>query len=240
MVEWARFTAVSLATTLLVYIPVVLVSGTFGVECDGEVLQQAAWRRFITLNECRAADWDSLAFAYQKVTGQNIGYEALNDITKLAVLGVCVVVAVLGLTAPRRPRLPQLLFLLVAGFLLVNKVNSPQYTVWLIPLAALARPRWGAFLAWQFAELLVLFTRFYYFVNVGDSSKGIEVRWFLWAVGLRNVLLLVVMGLVVREMFWPYHDVVRRDGEDDPAGGVFDGALDRSDRASRAPAPAHA
>jgi uncharacterized membrane protein len=240
IVEWARFTAVSLATVLLVYIPVVLVSGTFGVECKGKVYQQAAWRRFLTLNECRAADWDSVAFAYQKVTGHDIPVPALNTITAVGVGFVCALVWLLVVTAPRRPRVAQVMFLLVAGFLLVNKVNSPQYTVWLIPLAALARPRWGAFLAWQGAELLVLFTRFYYFVNVGDSSKGIEVHWFLWAVGLRNVLLLTVMGLVVREMFQPYHDVVRRDGEDDPGGGVLDGALDRRDRASYAPAPAGA
>jgi hypothetical protein len=42
-------------------------------------------------------------------------------------------------------------------------------------------------------------------------------------------------------MFLPYYDVVRRDGEDDPAGGVLDGALDRRDQVRRrAPEPAHA
>jgi uncharacterized membrane protein len=113
----------------------------------------------------------------------------------------------------------------------VNKVNSPQYTVWLIPLAALARPRWGAFMAWQGAELLVLFTRFYHFVNFADSARGIKVEWFVSAVLLRDALLAILMALVVREVLRPYHDVVRRGGEDDPAGGVLDGAMDGSERA---------
>ena len=61
----------------------------------------------------------------------------------------CVGIAGLPLLAPRRPRLGQLAFLVVAIFLIVGKVWSQQYVLWLIPLAVLARPRWGAFLAWQ-------------------------------------------------------------------------------------------
>ena len=60
----------------------------------------------------------------------------------------------LGLRAPETPRLAQLGFLVVAGFLLVNKVYSPQYVLWLLPLAVLARPRWRDQLIWQAGELL--------------------------------------------------------------------------------------
>ena len=61
-------------------------------------------------------------------------------------------IAVLALTAPRRPRLAQLAFLIVAAFILTNKVYSPQFVIWLIPLLALARPRWRDFLIWQGIE----------------------------------------------------------------------------------------
>ena len=54
-----------------------------------------------------------------------------------------------GFRAPSTPRLAQLAFLVVAGFLLVNKVYSPQYVLWLLPLAVLARPRWRDQLVWQ-------------------------------------------------------------------------------------------
>ena len=42
----------------------------------------------------------------------------------------------------------------VAAFLLTNKVYSPQYVLWLLPLAVLARPRWRDFLIWQAGEVV--------------------------------------------------------------------------------------
>ena len=38
-------------------------------------------------------------------------------------------------------------------FLIFSKVWSQQFVLWLLPLLVLARPQWGAFLAWQFAEV---------------------------------------------------------------------------------------
>jgi uncharacterized membrane protein len=230
LVDWVTAAATATITAALVYVPFVLTSGSFAFKaCKGNrevTVVQPAWEKFFTLNRCRGADWDSIAFAGRELWHWDFSLTTLNTVTALLAILVVFFVGVLTLVAPRRPRLPQVLFLLVAGFLLVNKVNSPQYTLWLVPLAALARPRWPAFLAWQGAELLVMFTRFYYFVHVGNAKYGITVEWFIAAVFLRDALLLLVMGLVVREMFQPYHDVVRQDGDDDPAGGVLDDAPD--------------
>jgi uncharacterized membrane protein len=231
--EWVQCAFAAVVTVVLVYLPVVLTSRLCSFdtgECTGQ--GRRAWLRFFVLNRTRPADWDSLAFAWQWATGKTIQLTTLNLVTAVAVLAVVAAVGLIVMTAPRRPRVAQVLFLLLAGFLLVNKVNSPQYTLWLIPLAALARPRWGAFLAWQASEALVMFTRFYFFVWEGTGhADGIDTRWFVGAVLLRDALLAVLMGLVIREIFAPYHDVVRRDGEDDPAGGVLDGTLDRAERA---------
>ncbi|GFM21473.1 transmembrane protein, partial [Mycobacterium sp. PO1] len=46
----------------------------------------------------------------------------------------------LALTAPRRPRVAQLAFLVVAAFLLANKVWRAQVAVWLVALAVLPLP----------------------------------------------------------------------------------------------------
>ena len=244
LMDWLQAAAVAALTTVLVYVPVMLTARQFAVDsCEGDqavTVMQPSWMRFFTLNRCRGADWDSMAFAISRIFNESIAVSTLNRVTAALAITVVLAVGALVLLAPRRPRVPQVLFLLVAGFLLVNKVNSPQYTLWLIPLAALARPRWRAFLAWQAAEILVLFTRFYYFVNYDDPNKGVPAQWFISAVLLRNGLLVVLMGLVVREILRPYHDVVRRDGDDDPAGGVLDGALDRREQASaaRVPVPA--
>jgi uncharacterized membrane protein len=130
-----------------------------------------------------------------------------------------------------------LLFLTVLAFLLTNKVWSPQFSLWLVPLALLARPRWGPLLAWQAAEGLVLLTRFYFFVSGSAPGKGIDVAWFLSAVVLRDLALLAVAVLVVREVLHPELDVVRAGGTDDPAGGVLDGAPDRRPSATAVGAP---
>ncbi|MCW2779066.1 MAG: putative transrane protein, partial [Frankiales bacterium] len=212
--------------------------------------------RFVELNQTRGADWDSLYFAAGKLrtpddslrnsvlslvldTQQAPGAppsvlnRAVAVTFALALLGV----VVLALRARRRPRLPQLLFLTLVAFLLTNKVFSPQYTLWLLPLALLARPRWRPFLAWQATEVFLLFTRFYFFIGNDKAGQGIGYSWFCFAVLLRDLALLVFSAYVVRDVLRPEHDVVRTDlvtglpsGDDDPAGGVLDGAPDRHSR----------
>lgn len=146
----------------------------------------------------------------------------LNLVTALTCAALLSGLGVLVLSAPRRPRVPQVAFLAVVAFLLTNKVYSPQYVLWLLPLVALARPRWGAFLAWQLTEALVLLTRFLYFVSLDTSGRsGIGGGWFVAAVLVRDLALVVLAGLVVREMLHPELDVVRSGGVDDPAGGVL-------------------
>ena len=185
--------------------------------------------RFFDLNQTRGADWDSLWFVLQTKRGQPLDTNLqsgeaphkLNRGVAVSFVLLLIGIAVLAFRAPRRPRLPQLLFLTMVAFLLTNKVFSPQYAIWLLPLAILARPRWRPFLAWQATEALVLFTRFYYFLGLDGSGHGIGVWWFLTAVMIRDVALLVYAGFVVRDILRPEHDVVRASGEDDPAGGVL-------------------
>lgn len=157
--------------------------------------------------------------------------------TSVTVIFLLLLAAILGLAwkAPRRPRLPQLLFLTMVAFLLSNKVFSPQYVIWLLPLAVLARPRWRPFLAWQLTEALVLFSRFYFFVGNDKPGQGVDILVFISAVLVRDVALLVLSGFVVRDILRPELDVVRQvtDGQpgdpdwDDPTGGVLAGAPDR-------------
>jgi uncharacterized membrane protein len=121
----------------------------------------------------------------------------------------------------------QLAFLLVAGFLLLNKVWSPQYSLWLLPLAVLARPSWRSLLLWQATEALLWVPRMLWYL--GTDNRGVDIEWFLFAVTLRDVAVVVLMALVVRDVWHPELDVVRRSwpGTDDPAGGPLDGAVDR-------------
>ena len=187
----------------------------------------AVWR-FFELNSTRGADWDSLYLQVQHLRpGTLSDVHTLNQVVAVLVLLGLGAVAGLALRARRRPRLPQVLFLSMVAFLLANKVDSPQYLLWLIPLAVLARPRWRPFLAWQAAEVLLLVSRFYFFIHNDKPGQGIAIGWFFAAVLLRDALLLTVAALVVRDVLRPEHDAVRRDGSDDPAGGLLDGAPER-------------
>jgi uncharacterized membrane protein len=199
--------------------------------------------RFVELNSTRPADWDSLWYLLQQAR-DGAALDApggapvrLNLAVAVVFLAALAAVVHLALRAPRRPRLAPLLFLTVLAFLMTNKVWSPQFSLWLVPLALLARPRWGPLLAWQAAEGLVLLTRFYFFVSGSAPGKGIDVAWFLSAVVLRDLALLAVAVLVVREVLHPELDVVRAGGTDDPAGGVLDGAPDRRPSATAVGAP---
>jgi uncharacterized membrane protein len=138
--------------------------------------------------------------------------------------------------APRRPRLAQLIFLATAAFLLTNKVWSPQYVVWLVPLVVLARPRLGSYLIWQVAEVGYFYAIWAYLIYINNiynpasppAPGGIGPGLYFTALLARFVTVLLLCALVVRDILRPDRDAVRADGEtDDPAGGVLDGAADR-------------
>jgi uncharacterized membrane protein len=151
----------------------------------------------------------------------------LNLVVAVVLLALAAGVGWLALSAPVRPRVAQLAFLLVAGFLLLNKVWSPQFSLWLLPLAVLARPRWRSLLIWQATEAVVWGVTMLHYLGAGE--RGIGVEWFFLGVTVRDVVVVVLMGLVVRDVLYPDGDVVRTTwlGVDDPAGGVLDGAPDR-------------
>lgn len=147
----------------------------------------------------------------------------------LAVIAGLLLVVWAGFAAPTKPRLAQLAFLAVLVFLLTTKVWSPQYSLWLVPLLALARPRWRLALVWQFTEIAVWIVTLTLLLGIspgGNASHGIGYGWLMLTLVLRDGLLLAIAALIVRDMWHPELDVVRAGGLDDPHGGVFDGAPD--------------
>ena len=145
----------------------------------------------------------------------------------------CVIIGVIILAAPRRPRLPQVFFLVLAVFLLANKVWSPQYVIWLVPLVVLARPRLWAYAFWQLAEVGYFFAIWAYLITlfvsgpVPAADGGISAGVYFAALLARFGTVALLCVLVTTDILRPERDVVRADGEDDPAGGVLAGAPDR-------------
>ncbi|MFI8824207.1 glycosyltransferase family 87 protein [Streptomyces sp. NPDC053431] len=191
------------------------------------LLAPEGWKQFYRFSTERNVDFGSFWLLISQVTGEQIrpataNYYAL-FLMMLAVAGL----AYLAFNAPRRPRLAQLAFLIVAAFVLTNKVYSPQYVLWLIPLAALARPRWRDFLVWQACEVMYFFGIWLYLAFTTSGNKqGLPTDGYQFVIVLHLLGTLYLCALVVRDILAPDRDGVRRDGSDDPSGGVLDGAED--------------
>ena len=132
---------------------------------------------------------------------------------------VCVGVLVLGLRARRTPRIAQLAYLVVVGFLLVNKVYSPQYVLWLLPLVLLARPRWRDVLIWTAGEVFYFGTVWLYLGGwTASATSGAQDHVYWLGIMVRVAAELYIAVLVVRDILQPWRDPVRADGlTDDPA-----------------------
>jgi hypothetical protein len=192
----------------------------------------AGWYRFYSLNTTRAADWGAIWYFFETehwpVLG-SLSEKGLNALSALVFAVGCVLIGVLILAAPRRPRVPQVFFLVLAAFLLANKVWSPQYVVWLVPLVVLARPRLWAYAVWQAAEVGYFFAIWAYLITVAIGAPvegGISPGLYFTALLARFLTVLLLCALVVRDILRPDADLVRAAGDDDPAGGVLADAPD--------------
>ncbi|GAA3860935.1 glycosyltransferase family 87 protein [Streptomyces sedi] len=210
--ELAVTTAAAVVTWLAVNLPVMLPAWE-------------GWSKFYVFSQDRPVDVGSFWLVISQRT--NHALESVNTYAMVLMALGCAGIALLALAAPRRPRLAQLAFLVVALFVLTNKVYSPQYVLWLIPLAALARPRWRDFLIWQSCEVLYYFGIWMYLAyRHGEDQQGLSMGGYQLAILLHLLGTAYLCAMVVRDALRPEHDLVRRDGSDDPGGGVLDGAPD--------------
>ncbi|MFD7917934.1 glycosyltransferase family 87 protein [Streptomyces sp. NPDC059740] len=205
---------------LVVNLPVMVVHDGSGFHL------REGWLKFYTFSQERPVDFGSLWLIISQRTGNPLA-DVNTWATGLMLVG-CAAIGVLALLAPRRPRFAQLAFLVVALFVLTNKVYSPQYVLWLVPLAALARPRWRDFLIWQGCEVAYFLGIWSYlaYTGSGDKHQGLPVDGYQLAIAAHLLGTAYLCALVVRDVWWPDRDLVRRDGEDDPSGGVLDQAPD--------------
>ncbi|WP_372481858.1 glycosyltransferase family 87 protein [Streptomyces fuscigenes] len=193
------------------------------------LLAPEGWKKFYTFSQVRPVDFGSFWLIISQRTGAFAGdVHPVNTYSILLMVLACAGIAALALMAPRRPRFAQLAFLVVAAFILTNKVYSPQYVLWLVPLAALARPRWRDFLVWQACEVMYYLGIWMYlaYTTSGDAHKGLPAEGYQLAIALHLAGTLYLCALVVRDALLPERDPVRADGADDPSGGVLDGAPD--------------
>jgi uncharacterized membrane protein len=205
-----------------------------------------SWKRFLDLNKERGIDWGTLWYIGDHLPrGQgHYGFQpfhwlgghvdpTLNYLTYLLIGLAWLAIGGLALLAKRQPRLAQLAFLTVAAFLIFNKVWSQQFVLWLVPLAVLARPRWGAFLAWQVAEVCYFFA--FYGELMGASGRQVFPEGvFVLASILRLATVAILCGFVVHDILHPEQDAVRTTYQEDPDAGPL---ADPGDRPAPLPVP---
>ncbi len=182
-----------------------------------------AWLSFWTFNSERGGDLGSIWYV-ASLAGHPVPH--LNAVSAGLFALACLGIGALILAAPRRPRFGAVAFLVVAAFLITNKVYSPQYVLWLLPLLVLARPRWRDWWIFTVGEMVYFVAIWWHlggYLSPGDSSAD-RVYWL--AVILRLVTQVWVVAVVVRDALAPGTDPVRADGLDDPTGGVLDRAPD--------------
>jgi uncharacterized membrane protein len=187
----------------------------------------SGWATFYTFSESRGVDFGSFWLILTQNGWLNVSTSTVNTVIAILLILCCLGIAWLALAARRRPRFAQLAFLVVAAFTLTNKVYSPQYVLWLLPLAVLARPRWRDFLVWQACEVLYFLGVWYYLAyGASPNQKGLPPDWYHASIALHILGTLYLVVLIVRDILSPAGDPVRADGSDDPSGGVLDGAAD--------------
>lgn len=172
------------------------------------------WKVFWSFNADRAADLGSLWMLVDQAG--DIGFSAHTiNVWSWGLFGAwCLGVFVIGMTAGRRgpvsvvPRLAQLGYLVVVGFLLVNKVYSPQYVLWLLPLAVLARPRWRDQIVWQASEVFYFCTIWWYLGGYLAPAGGGDAGFYWVGIVVRVLGELYLAAVIVRDLHRPAHDPV--------------------------------
>lgn len=166
------------------------------------------WSTFFTFSRERGADWGSIYYVLGTLGAfPSADREMVNLVGSTALLVCCVGIALIALFAPRRPPVEQLLFLVVAAFLMTNKVWSPQFVLWLLPLAVLAWPRRRSlrpfaialFTLWQLAEVCYIVGIWHHLWAYQNPMMGVGIEADTYAVVVfgRLLSLLAVSVLVV-------------------------------------------
>ena len=158
--ELLKYGAIVLGTWLAINAPFVLTTPT-------------GWWRFYKLNLERGADWGSIWLALQQL---GVNFTNLNYLSILLLLIVMTSVAIVLFELKYTPTLASVAFLVLASVMVASKVYSPQYVLWLTPLAVIAltnKKDLHAFWLWQAVEMMYHLAIWQHIALVTDAHFGL-------------------------------------------------------------------
>jgi uncharacterized membrane protein len=139
--EMFKYAATTIGVWLAINLPFALTTPT-------------GWWRFYKLNLAREADWGSLWLAFNQL---GLGLANLNYLAILLLLIGLTSFVIFLFELKNTPTLASVAFIVLAIVMAASKVYSPQYVLWLTPLAVIAltnKKDLHAFWIWQIAETL--------------------------------------------------------------------------------------
>ncbi|HSN42896.1 MAG TPA: glycosyltransferase 87 family protein [Propionibacteriaceae bacterium] len=206
MASWGLFALGGWASWLAINVPVLFFA-------------RGSWDAFWTHHLNRSADLGSIWYV---LDAAGLGMQHVGVLAGLLLVMLIGPIIVLVIQAPRRPRLAQVVALVLIAVLVANRAYSPQYVLWLLPFIVLARPRTSDWAIWSFAEVLYWWAVWGHLEGALSAGGGGPDTLYWAAIALRIGVQGWVAMQIVHDMRHPWDDPVRSGYVDDPTGGVLD------------------
>jgi uncharacterized membrane protein len=151
-----------------------IVAGTWiAINAPFALTTPTGWWRFFKLNLERGADWGSIWLALQQL---GISLTNLNYLSILVLLIALTSVAIVLFELKYTPTLASVAFIVMASVMVASKVYSPQFVLWLTPLAVIALTNTKdlhAFWLWQTTEVMYHVAIWQHIASVTDAKFGL-------------------------------------------------------------------
>ena len=180
-----RYLLVTLATFAAINLPVYLTT-------------PEGWLRFYQLNLSRGSDWGSLWYA---LTALGVNLANLNYLSILVLLASFAAITIYILELRTIPSLASLSFIVLAAVMVASKVYSPQYVLWLTPLAVIAlvdKRDLHAFWIWQGAEVIYHVAIWQHLATVTGAKFGLPLYGYALITLLRIAATIYLIAALVR------------------------------------------
>jgi len=181
-----RYLAITAATFAVINIPVLLTT-------------PEGWLRFYQLNFDRGQDWGSAWYALSSL-GVPLG--STNFFAILALLIAVLVVSLFIFGTKETVTLADVSFIVLALVMVASKVYSPQYVLWLVPLAVIAmttRKDFHAFWIWQIAEVIYHVAIWQHLATVTDAKFGLSLTGYALISLIRIAACLYFVAVLIKK-----------------------------------------
>ena len=181
-----RYLAITVSTFAVINIPVLLTT-------------PEGWLRFYQLNFDRGQDWGSAWYALSSL-GVPLG--STNFFAILALFVAVLVISLFIFGTKETVNLADISFIVLALVMAASKVYSPQYVLWLVPLAVIAittRKDFHAFWIWQIAEVIYHVAIWQHLATVTGAKFGLPLTGYALISLLRIAACLYFVVVLIKK-----------------------------------------